>query len=197
MKRSRPYGEEAFLPRRSRRLNPLPRPLPLPPQRFPFLELLPEMRGEVIGWVQVSDRAALARTCKLVHGETPVPQLPLAWNNIREASNTAAQHSSIRDAVLDLMGAGVPSWTTVFCQASTSACCCGSHIHWAWWVPAGEPRYLIWDMGLRCWFIDRGMPLMTEAATWTAPTIANMPQGAFDALRKFVETRNLVKHVNT
>jgi hypothetical protein len=49
---------------------------------FPFLDLLPEMQGEVVACIPAGDlgtRAALARSCKRMHVLVFVPKLPPPW----------------------------------------------------------------------------------------------------------------------
>jgi len=62
------------------------------PDPFPFLDLLPEMQGEVVARIpehELGDRAALARTCKQMHALVHVQELPEHWHRAWEDAKKA------------------------------------------------------------------------------------------------------------
>jgi hypothetical protein len=108
----------------------------------PYLDLLPEMRGEVQHHlVDLRDRMALARTCKQLLGDMPLPRLPLpwrpAWDTIRKQYPKEAM--AFQYAFLEMIRVGVPTWPGVFrCAAidlfacETARGCYSLSITW-WW----------------------------------------------------------------
>jgi hypothetical protein len=136
MKRRRSWVET---PRRSRRLQVLV---------FPFLDLLPEMRGEVKA--RVDDRSthvALARTCKQLLSEFKPPVFPVAWQRqwakLKKKATHHFFHSACR-AVFHLMDMGLTRLPGMFHHGALHFQTCrppsSGSVVWQWFFNTNPHR---------------------------------------------------------
>jgi len=97
MKRARPWVELRRSPRLTIQCE------------FPFLELLPEMQGEVIArLVGVRDRACLARSCRALNLKVTLPVLPVYWRDAWTKHIRPRLFS--RGLFIDLIDFGILTW---------------------------------------------------------------------------------------
>jgi hypothetical protein len=87
------------------------------------------MRGEVRQWLDVPARAALARTCRALQAETPVPALPPEWRT--RVWDVARAHPDMQRVLIELVTFGVPQWLGAF-RYTTVGCDGSNRFMWQW-----------------------------------------------------------------